>query len=1260
MVRLWNAYTGEEIDTQSISEDAGWFEPLFSDDGKRVMQRTRLGRCYYWAFDPDELPEIGAPRPLPEGYAFLADAGALRPLLLPEADVVSGVWDPATEVALLGTGSGIAAMYNTSTGVPLGAPLRHGGEVRSVALSPDGVRAATGSTLGTVRIWNAKTGQGVSGPWKVSDGAVRKLVFAPDGQELVAFADGEVSSWDVAAGERKRVLYRAPSSQPAGDVSRDGSVVVVAAGGDLRQIDRISGEVLSLIYCGQVSAIAFSPDGRIVAVASSGTAVSPGPSVLLRAVGSGAAVTAPLTHETTVLSLAFSPDGRWLASGDLDGRVHLWNAASGEPVNRKPFAGEGRSTRVTFSQDSRRLLVTFEQGALSYARVWDVQTGQVITEKLAHGSEISNAAFDADASRVLLWPGQVQGGVNAGIASVWDVSIVSGVETKDLAWIPEAATAYGGLRLDDESQLVSLDRLEAMGKLPETTHANRAGTFFQWLAEFPGTRRDSPFRPEPSDAYVESLKLQSDLHLLDEALRLRPRDPVALAKRGALRLRPRFEDELPPGTRTLALADLTKAQLLEPENALVQWFRGIALEKLGEPEAAAAAYRRARELGALTDVEILSVVQTQEAAETDYKERRDLLTEAIEAAGRRGDVGPDLLWRVKRFELSAAHGDFAMAQQDWQVIKEQEDPSIANESLLESYLDAAIVEANRLHDEGQVDAAIALLKPVALIKEIAAHSLGVTWISTDDLNTSQPFSPRRDSLFWTLIQWEFPENSTLIAKGAEWKYLYDGANQGTAWRHPDFDDSSWDSGRAPLGYGDSHVRKIILTGNQDDRPITCYFRLHFNLPEGVHKPFLNVEVLRDDGVVLYLNGKEILRDNMPIGPVDAETLAISGDRGVLSRETHFFPFVIPSAHLRNGKNVVAAEVHQRSSTSSDLGFDLKMTLTDRSIASYLALIVDGNNGSVVTTARDRLPRPLRDAWMRDFNFLIHGETAGTPDQLPDSLWIRRFEFYDGIHEWESGLETVEGRLASLEGKFSAAENRMTKDWLSRKETILTRLFRPAEEIEDVRDEIFAVPPRDPSRDPKQIDLTRYYNASLYDDRGWTESGLSIELGNLPETFVPRKGVSFDIRGLIQLESGTLPDGDTLNSKSGHQYPERVDGVAIGQESPAVHILASCTWGLADAGDEVARFVMRYDDGTSQEMVVRFIEDVADWWTIGGTVPPERVGWHGWISPRAGWEQQVVLSELVWQNPYPEKTIDSIDFISTLGAAAPFLVAITLE
>ena len=157
--------------------------------------------------------------------------------------------------------------------------------------------------------------------------------------------------------------------------------------------------------------------------------------------------------------------------------------------------------------------------------------------------------------------------------------------------------------------------------------------------------------------------------------------------------------------------------------------------------------------------------------------------------------------------------------------------------------------------------------------------------------------------------------ATLIAKDSTWRYLDDGSDQGTAWREADFDDSGWSSGAAQLGFNEGDEATLITAGH-----ITYYFRHTFTATNAASVQALAIELLRDDGAVVYLNGTEIHRDNMPDGAIDYQTTAPSAVGG--DDESTYFPAKLAADALREGDNVLAVEIHQNSSASSDVSFNL--------------------------------------------------------------------------------------------------------------------------------------------------------------------------------------------------------------------------------------------------------------------------------------------------------------------------------------------------
>jgi len=171
--------------------------------------------------------------------------------------------------------------------------------------------------------------------------------------------------------------------------------------------------------------------------------------------------------------------------------------------------------------------------------------------------------------------------------------------------------------------------------------------------------------------------------------------------------------------------------------------------------------------------------------------------------------------------------------------------------------------------------------------------------------------------FLFLISLNTKGQTTLIYFESEWKY-YDAGNEptlqsGQQWYQTNFSDSQWDSGEGQLGYGDNDEETEL-----DDDAKTIYLRKEINVSEASDYASLQIDLIYDDGAVVYINGSEVKRVNMPSGSVDYTTFSVAdlGD----DKEASF-----PTDNLLvDGVNVIAVEMHQRNSASSDLSFDLEL------------------------------------------------------------------------------------------------------------------------------------------------------------------------------------------------------------------------------------------------------------------------------------------------------------------------------------------------
>lgn len=169
-----------------------------------------------------------------------------------------------------------------------------------------------------------------------------------------------------------------------------------------------------------------------------------------------------------------------------------------------------------------------------------------------------------------------------------------------------------------------------------------------------------------------------------------------------------------------------------------------------------------------------------------------------------------------------------------------------------------------------------------------------------------------------MIEGDGPTTTIFVDSGDDWKYLDDGSNQGGAWRAASFNDASWDSGPSQLGYGDGDEATVVsFGGDGDNKHPTSYFRKTFDIPDPSVFEDFTLNFTYDDSVIIYLNGSEIARENIGVNPA-FDDFADGNEDDNATRT------LLPSVFVA-GPNTFAVEIHQASSTSSDISFDLDLT-----------------------------------------------------------------------------------------------------------------------------------------------------------------------------------------------------------------------------------------------------------------------------------------------------------------------------------------------
>src|SRR6185503_20195130 len=166
---------------------------------------------------------------------------------------------------------------------------------------------------------------------------------------------------------------------------------------------------------------------------------------------------------------------------------------------------------------------------------------------------------------------------------------------------------------------------------------------------------------------------------------------------------------------------------------------------------------------------------------------------------------------------------------------------------------------------------------------------------------------------------------TAIPMGATWKYpnVFLSATP-AGWRDLTFNDTSWLSGPAQLGFSNGEENdEATLIGNFGSQgQVTYYFRRIFNVTDPTAFTNLSMTLLRDDAGVVHLNGREVYRSpNLPAFPTaiahSTTSLSPNGENTIDNA-------TIRATNLVAGQNIAAVEIHQQGSTSSDVSFDFQL------------------------------------------------------------------------------------------------------------------------------------------------------------------------------------------------------------------------------------------------------------------------------------------------------------------------------------------------
>jgi WD40 repeat protein len=425
--QVWNVATGQQIGSNlKVSPMA------LNPDGRILAAGDGPEAIQLW--DTDSGQRIGGP----------LDTGAAVPLV--------AAFSPNGKILAVGSYNSIL-LFSVATRTLIGSPVASGW-VRSLAFSQEGMTLAGGTEDGTVMLWNVTTQQqmGSTLTGNNTGGPVQAVAFSPDGTLATGSYNGSIRLWDVGIQQPAAVPMPASSSSSVRVLNADGKtwatessngtfqlwdvatrrptgtpftgggvndqVLFSLNGKYLAALTKSSADPIQVwdLATGQkiggvplsASAMAISPDGKTLAVATSGGTVQLWDVATRHPIGNSFTVSPEVIY-----SLAFSPNGKTLATGSNDDTARLWDVATHRQIGN-PLTTSNWVFALAFSPDGK----TLATGSISdgTVRLWDVATDQQIGSTLDTGfGNVGSMAFSPDGKTLAV------SGLNSSTMQRWNV-----------------------------------------------------------------------------------------------------------------------------------------------------------------------------------------------------------------------------------------------------------------------------------------------------------------------------------------------------------------------------------------------------------------------------------------------------------------------------------------------------------------------------------------------------------------------------------------------------------------------------------------------------------------------------------------------------------------------------------------------------------------------------------------------------------------------------------------------------------------------
>jgi len=667
-IRIWNANNAKEVMT--LPSHGVMFAVAFSPDGQRILSNSQEA-IQIWDFsNGKEVMTLWKGYDLPYGW---------RP----------SCYSPDGKYIATG-GLKEIKIWNAITGAEIIAIRGHAGPIVSIAFSPESERLSSCSFDGTIKIWDVTTGENIRTLYG-HQGTVSCVAFTPNGEQLVSGGqDGTIKVWDAAMDRETTRLFGHYHSVNSVAFSPDGNDILtgsfhgtakiwsvrtlsetmtlpleeanysdairfeyspdgkriasISDGGTVKLWDASTGRMLTVLCrdqrhldfrAQQRRALAFSPDGNYLAAGGKVWNAENGTEVITL-----------YSAEEHAVCLRFSPNGKRIASVDLNGILKIWDAGTATELLAVRVDKEviRQISLISFSPDGNQIVTAGSDGTV---RIWDSNTGAETMTLRGHADIITAVNFSPDGKRII-------SGSRDGTAKVYDattgaelLTLQAGSVVTTVAFSPDgktvAAGTIGGAVLWESGM--------PLGRYEQRKTGEAARRIVDELYERHGWYRDVINQVQHSatlDPIVRTLALQitksrkwEDREKLENELEHEAWEVIAApdsdvqAYRAALEEAGKadtLEPNYPPILTTLgagqyrvgsyenALTTLTKVERIlsdageEPD----PWnlaFKTMTLHKLGRHEEAKAALEQLRELAedwqvgeAMEDVQALQAL----------------------------------------------------------------------------------------------------------------------------------------------------------------------------------------------------------------------------------------------------------------------------------------------------------------------------------------------------------------------------------------------------------------------------------------------------------------------------------------------------------------------------------------------------------------------------------------------------------------------------------------------------------------------------